>query len=159
MLLVTLVNRFFDACLVAGVVWPFIPQGHLMYATRDASGWNTHTSLLLIVASTLRVFFYHRRAFDEVFLVQAVACIVTQLSMTYIVVKVARKRPSPGGGITHRSSHTLYNSGFTRFWRWTDTQSYFLAVGLLASACYAVLSCSGEVPSICVGPRNDGIRS
>ena len=138
-MLVTFVNRFLDACLVAGVVWPFIPQGHLMYATKDASGWNTLTSLLLIVSSTLRVFFYYCRAFDEVFLFQALFCIVTQLAMTYIVVRVTQKRAAAAshGALSHRS-HTLWNAGLSRFWRWTDAQSYFLAVGLLAAAVYAV---------------------
>ena len=109
-----------------------------MFTSKDASGWNTVTSLLLIVSSVLRLFFYYCKAFDEVFLFQSLFCILTQLTMTYIVVKVTQKRAATAhGGLAHRS-HTLWTSGLSRFWAWTDVQSYFLAVGLLTAGVYAL---------------------
>jgi solute carrier family 66, member 2 len=74
-----------DAGQIAGVTLPYVSQASALLRARDPSGFDLRTSLVLIVASVLRIFYYvalpKQDRFATALLIQAGAAIATQLVM------------------------------------------------------------------------------
>jgi hypothetical protein len=137
-----------DGFVVSGVVWPYIPQARAMREARDASAFSTHTSLIVIVSATLRLFFWFGKRFGTALLLQAVASIAAQLYMLRVVVGINNDVAAGRGGGANGSGGGAGASGalvgaalhaprrakersfldfkVADFWRWTDWESYLL---------------------------------
>lgn len=129
-----------DAFMVAGVVWPYIPQALSINRTRNAEGFSTMVSFVLILSGTLRCFFWLGEPFETVLLVQAIASVLAQLGMMYVVTKAnaaAKKADGP------RAPRRFLDLNPADFWAWDDWLSYLqfviALVLVLALVCKALL--------------------
>lgn len=55
---IQLVSWISSAAMVIGGVVPYVPQYWDIWQTRDAEGFSMHVCLALVVANTLRIFFW-----------------------------------------------------------------------------------------------------
>lgn len=126
-----------DTFVVSGVVWPYIAQIRSMQSLKDASGFSTFTSLILIVSATLRIFFWFGARYGIPLLLQAIASILTQLYIMRVIVKINREKHVNGinnsvGIILSVRKVAYYDRSILDFrskdfWNWTDWESYLLA--------------------------------
>jgi hypothetical protein len=121
-----------------------------MLAKRDASGWSPHTSLVVLVSASLRVFFWAGKRFGTPLLLQALASIATQLAMTWVVVRVQDKDdagPAGGGGARvspRRRERSLLNPA--DFWKWGAFDDYLVAYTVFLVAVMVVNGALHGVP-------------
>lgn len=134
----TLVSSLVDLIVVSGVVWPYYPQAQAILKSKDASAFSTNVSLVLIVSATLRVFFWIGKRFGTALLVQAIASILAQFGMLWVVLKVQNENArsmSSGAALAARrhKDKTFLDFKMEDFWAWNDWESY-----ALAQACFLV---------------------
>jgi hypothetical protein len=122
------------AFVVSGVVWPYYPQARSILAKRDAASFSTTTSLVIIVSATLRCFFWLHQSFGTALLLQAVASILTQFAMVWVVLRVQQDGAEGGSGVSgaavpvrrRREERSVLDLRPADFWRWTDFPSYVI---------------------------------
>lgn len=110
-----------DFFMVAGVVWPYIPQARVIMQTKNTQGFSLMTSLVVILSGTLRCFFWLGRHFDNTLLVQAIVSVITQMVMVVIIVRINGQARAPGD---KRPLKTLSDLEISSFWVWEDVNSY-----------------------------------
>lgn len=72
--------------LVVGQVLPYIPQYRDIKRTKKAEAFSPFVSLILIIANTLRVFFWLGSDFPVVLLIQSLVMITVQMLMVHLCV-------------------------------------------------------------------------
>jgi solute carrier family 66, member 2 len=147
--------------VVSGVVWPYYPQARSILAKRDASAFSTTTSLVIIVSATLRCLFWLHKGFGIALLFQAIAAILAQFGMLWVVLRVQQDGAEGAGGAgagaavpvrrRQREERSLLDLRPADFWRWTDLASYilfhagFVVVLLLVSSAFRGSPLFGEL--------------
>jgi PQ loop repeat len=124
-----------DAAMVFAPVLGYIPQYRDMARNRSAAGFSPLVSLILLVASVLRTFFWIAVRFETTLLLQALVMIFAQLVLVELVVRLNNQHPTKGLG-TSESRLVVGDIGnpawwSEHFWRWRDFASYAAFVGVL----------------------------
>lgn len=128
---------FRDVFMIAGVVWPYYPQARSILATRNPEGFSLLVSLVIIVACTLRVFFWVVKRFETVLLLQAVAAVAAQVAMLAVVMHVKRANgTAPAARFRDLKAAT--------FWAWGDLRSYLEFMALLVICLWGVTTAAGQ---------------
>jgi hypothetical protein len=119
-----------DLIVVSGVVWPWYDQARILLKSRDTSKFSKLTPLILLVSATLRIFYWIGARYGTPLLIQAVASIMTQLAMLWVVVKVENGPQRGGPGVTmaprRRVERSFLDFRAADFWKWTDWESFLL---------------------------------
>lgn len=141
------------SAMVIGGVIPYVPQYLEIKKTQDADGFSLHVCLALLIANSLRIFFWFSKQYELPLLVQSVVMNITMFLMIHLCVKVKRMNASnreltfsaddlrlpkvttdtdTAGSVSTdagvlkraRSRHYLNDLDYKYFWNWSDFQSY-----------------------------------
>lgn len=127
--------------IVFGGVAPYIPQYWTIKKTRNTGGFSLHVCLALLVANILRILFWFGRHYELPLLFQSLLMIAAMLEMVRLCVSVGNDEPKGDRLVLENQSETGAEVGgskaggpfWTRFWKWTDFQSYLEAVSLFVA--------------------------
>ncbi|CAG9797754.1 unnamed protein product [Chironomus riparius] len=78
------------AAMICGGVLPYVPQYRQIYRTQDPEGFSLHVCLALLIANTLRIFFWFSKRYELPLLIQSVVMNITMFLMIHLCVKVRR---------------------------------------------------------------------
>ncbi|RYE99237.1 MAG: PQ-loop repeat-containing protein [Methanobacteriota archaeon] len=129
-----------DVFVVAGVVWPYIPQARSMLATSRPDAFSPLASACILISATARCAFWAAKPFETTLLVQAIASIITQLGLMAVIVHIKQRNRTAaataaaaaaaagtgggsGGAMMARASH-FTDFQLSSFWDWSDFSSY-----------------------------------
>ncbi|XP_070492536.1 solute carrier family 66 member 2 isoform X2 [Chironomus tepperi] len=105
--------------MICGGVLPYVPQYRQIYRTQDPEGFSLHVCLALLLANTLRIFFWFSKRYELPLLIQSVVMNITMFLMIHLCVKVRRNNA------IMRARERVFSDFDSRyFWAWTDFQSY-----------------------------------
>ncbi|KJE92528.1 hypothetical protein CAOG_03478 [Capsaspora owczarzaki ATCC 30864] len=76
------------AFMIFGGVLPYVPQYLAIKQTRNASGFSTFVSLILILANIVRLYFWLGKRFEMALVYQSVVMLVAQLMMLELCVSM-----------------------------------------------------------------------
>ncbi len=101
----------------------YYPQYAEIKKSKDASGFSTAVSGILIISNTIRVFFYLLDPFDVTLLVQSIVVIIGQAALLQLCVvcnaaKMPRTLPKKTFDLSNPHLH---------WWGWSDFQSFVSA--------------------------------
>ncbi|XP_063700553.1 solute carrier family 66 member 2 isoform X1 [Culicoides brevitarsis] len=147
----TVVGWMAASAMVLGGVLPYVPQYRQIKQTQDADGFSLYVCLSLLMANTLRIFFWFSKRYELPLVVQSIVMNITMFLMIHLCVRVKRSNaileakervfsgderatldskenevmglPSQKLKKAH-SRHHLSDFDASYFWAWTDFQSY-----------------------------------
>lgn len=135
----------------------YYPQYAEIQKTRDASGFSTAVSGILIISNTIRVFFFFLDPFDITLLLQAIVVVIGQAALLRLcVVCNAAKLPRTLPKKTYDLSNPHLN-----WWAWSDFGSFVSAwATIVALLCLVtVLGWNSEVVAQAVGMLALGLEA
>ena len=91
-----------------------------MVNTRSAEGFSPYVSLILIMSSLIRLFWWFSERFSDVLLATAVVAVVMQLILTFFWVKI----------MTNDGKKPLKEEAF---WFWNQFSTYLSCLGAIAA--------------------------
>ena len=159
----------FSVTYIVGAIVGYVPQYRTIQTTRNAEGFSTLVSVILISANTMKLFFWFGEKFGLTLVFQAIATIAFQFALIEICLRVGKGSTHPAqafrkpalefqnfqGYLTAWASMVAVTSVFTWIFWWSDW--YFQSVGSLALGLEAVLA----VPQVFKNFQNrstDGLR-
>lgn len=113
--------------MVFGGVVPYVPQYRDIKRSENAEGFSTYVCLVLLVANSLRIFFWFGRHFEYPLLAQSVIMILTMLIMLRLCVLVTSLHEVSTG----RRAFIDFDSRF--FWKWNRFSDYLQAYALFTA--------------------------
>ena len=101
----------------------YIPQSIQISKRGSAKGFSTLTCLILLIANTIRLFFWYGVRFETQLLAQSVFMFLIMLGVMWVCVRA--------GG--EREERRIWGTGLYRhFWKWTRFSDYLtFSVGLI----------------------------
>jgi solute carrier family 66, member 2 len=121
---------FVDVFTVAGVVWPYIPQGISIWKTKESESFSLLTSLVVIISATTRCYYWIEKQYPLPLFIQAIASVLAQLGMVFVVVRTRQhnKLEAVRQGKATRASlankKTFADLDWSSFWAWDDFASF-----------------------------------
>jgi hypothetical protein len=104
-----------DLAMIFGPVAGYVSQYQDIVARRSAEGFSSMVSLILLVANTLRVFFWFCRPFGTSLLLQSIVMIAAQL----LLVQLITRFPTAA-----QRGRRFTDFEWAYFWNWEDFHSY-----------------------------------
>lgn len=127
-------NWVASGVIIFGGVIPYIPQYREIKKRDNAEGFSLYVCLTLLIANTLRIFFWFGKHYEVPLLLQSIFMIITM----FIMIKLCLSVQNRNQVIKVRERvFTDFDTNF--FWKWTDFQSY-LDFMLLFAALVGVLT-------------------
>jgi len=126
-LLQSTVGYVASAAMVFGGVIPYIPQYRDISKQQDNEGFSTYVCLFLLVANSLRIFFWFGHPFETPLLLQSIIMIATMLLMLKLCVKVQNTNE-----ITMRR-RAFIDFDWRFFWKWNRFADYCQALGFFVA--------------------------
>lgn len=80
------------AALIFGPIVGYIPQYEQIRSSGDPAGFSTLVCFILIVANTMRMFFWLLKRFETTLLLQSVAMVLAQLILLELIVRLELQR-------------------------------------------------------------------
>lgn len=77
--------------IVFGGIVPYIPQYKEIKRTEDTEGFSLFVCLTLLIANTLRIFFWFGKQYELPLLIQSVIMNITMLAMIHLCVNIRNK--------------------------------------------------------------------
>ncbi|XP_077982911.1 solute carrier family 66 member 2-like [Glandiceps talaboti] len=130
--IVQILSWIASGCMIFGGVVPYIPQYRDIKKTENADGFSTYVCLALLVANTLRIFFWFGRHYELPLLAQSIIMIVTMMIMLHLCTKVKAL-----SDITSKRRAFLDFDG-RYFWKWNHYSDYVLFMLLFTAFCGAI---------------------
>eukprot|EP00736_Rhodelphis_marinus_P007697 Rmarinus@m.7461 len=84
-----------DLLMIFGPSLAFLPQYLQIKESKNASGYSSTISLILVSANVVRLFFWLYKRFSNVLLYQSIVTIVAQLTLMELVTRVNRQLKRP----------------------------------------------------------------
>lgn len=118
-----------SGAMVIGGLVPYVPQYRDIKRTENPDGFSTYVCLLLLVANSLRIFFWFGHRFELPLLLQSIVMIFTMLAMLNLCVRVQNTNDIS----TRRRAFIDFD--YRYFWKWNRFSDYiwalsfFLAIG------------------------------
>lgn len=78
------------SAMIGGGVLPYVPQYRQIVRTQDPDGFSLLVCLALLIANTLRIFFWFSKRYELPLLIQSVVMNITMFLMIHLCVKVRR---------------------------------------------------------------------
>eukprot|EP00026_Physarum_polycephalum_P011324 Phypoly_transcript_11539.p1 GENE.Phypoly_transcript_11539~~Phypoly_transcript_11539.p1 ORF type:complete len:231 (+),score=29.56 Phypoly_transcript_11539:492-1184(+) len=107
--------------MVFGPVIGYVSQYNEIKKRKNASGFSTLVSLILLLSNILRCFFWLGKSFDVTLVYQAIVMIFAQLIMLHLCVSLGDGKIGGIGDEGFYDSKTFKKRGF---WKWTDFSYY-----------------------------------
>lgn len=117
----TLVKWIASGAMIFGGVVPYVPQYRDIRRTQNAEGFSSYVCLVLLVANSLRIFFWFGRHFEYPLLAQSIIMIITMLVMLQLCVSVQSLHDS---GAVRRA---FIDFDARHFWKWNRFSDYIQA--------------------------------
>ncbi|CAD1472005.1 unnamed protein product, partial [Heterotrigona itama] len=136
-------NWVASGAIIFGGIIPYVPQYKEIKKRNSAEGFSLYVCFTLLIANTLRIFFWFGKHYEIPLLLQSICMIVTMFIMIKLCINVqsrnqvikARERVFSGISncrgktINIYSNVSLIHNTYTDFdanffWKWTDFQSY-----------------------------------
>ncbi|XP_076283235.1 solute carrier family 66 member 2 isoform X2 [Lasioglossum baleicum] len=86
-----LANWLASGAIIFGGIIPYIPQYREIKRTEDAEGFSLYVCLTLLIANTLRIFFWFGKHYEVPLLLQSVFMIITMFIMIKLCVSVQNR--------------------------------------------------------------------
>ncbi|XP_063700554.1 solute carrier family 66 member 2 isoform X2 [Culicoides brevitarsis] len=115
----TVVGWMAASAMVLGGVLPYVPQYRQIKQTQDADGFSLYVCLSLLMANTLRIFFWFSKRYELPLVVQSIVMNITMFLMIHLCVRVKRSN-----AILEAKERVFSDFDASYFWAWTDFQSY-----------------------------------
>lgn len=135
----------------------YYPQYAEIQKTRDASGFSTAVSGILIISNTIRVFFFFLDPFDVTLLIQSIVVVIGQGALLRLCVmcntaKMPRTLPKKSFDLSNPHLH---------WWVWSDFASFVSAwATIVAALCLVtVLGWNSEFVAQAVGMLALGLEA
>ncbi|XP_049857151.1 solute carrier family 66 member 2 isoform X1 [Schistocerca gregaria] len=153
--------------IVFGGIVPYIPQYKEIKRTEDTEGFSLFVCLTLLIANTLRIFFWFGKQYELPLLIQSIIMNITMLAMVHLCVNIRNKNQiirnkdkvfsevsskDDTSGRSHKSNkqrfpvHTFRDFDLQYFWAWTDFISYIDFLIVFHIACGIVMYLFIDVP-------------
>ncbi|XP_078035998.1 solute carrier family 66 member 2 isoform X1 [Augochlora pura] len=123
-----------SGAIIFGGIIPYVPQYREIKKKENAEGFSLYVCLALLIANTLRIFFWFGKHYEVPLLLQSIFMIITMLIMIKLCVSVQNRNQ-----IIKTREHVIADLDANFFWKWTDFQSY-LEFMLLFAAVIGVLT-------------------
>ncbi|XP_076283234.1 solute carrier family 66 member 2 isoform X1 [Lasioglossum baleicum] len=136
-----LANWLASGAIIFGGIIPYIPQYREIKRTEDAEGFSLYVCLTLLIANTLRIFFWFGKHYEVPLLLQSVFMIITMFIMIKLCVSVQNRNQ-----IIKTREHVFADLDANFFWKWTDFQSYLDFMLLFAAVVGVVTYLLVDVP-------------
>lgn len=153
-----------DFLFIFGCFFAYIPQYFEILRTQNINGFSLHVSLLLVVACTLRVFFWYLKKFEDIILYQSLSMIISHLALLYANTSVKSQRnitSSNSSSPKHYKAQRFRQLLLRNFWDWDHLSDYLEFLGcfcismtlitILFRNNYTFIECVGWISLICEG--------
>ncbi|XP_044008295.1 solute carrier family 66 member 2 isoform X2 [Aphidius gifuensis] len=151
-------DRLAEGVMIFGGIIPYIPQYIEIKQKDDADGFSLYVCLALLIANTLRIFFWFGKRFEKPLLVQSILMNITMLIMIRVCVTVRNKNQIIRSKDRVFTDFQSYAEFFLLFgvlgglltYLFVDCQVFVEIIGFLAVLTEAVLG----VPQFCQNLQN-----
>lgn len=142
------INLGLDLSMIFAPVSGYVSQYRKIESQQSQEGFSTKTSLILLLANCMRVFYWYGERFQTVLLVQSLVMILAQLVMLHVSCRFPRKEQR---GHSLLRGFEMRQNGFLRelvghFWQWEDFGSYVFFVTGFNSALIVLTMLFGVSP-------------
>ncbi|XP_076666706.1 solute carrier family 66 member 2 [Andrena cerasifolii] len=127
-------NWVASGAIIFGGIVPYIPQYREIKKRENAEGFSLYVCLTLLIANSLRIFFWFGKRYEMPLLLQSILMIVTMFVMIKLCVTVQNRNQ-----IIKARERVFADFDTNFFWKWTDFQSY-LDFMLLFAALVGILT-------------------
>ncbi|XP_049857153.1 solute carrier family 66 member 2 isoform X3 [Schistocerca gregaria] len=127
--------------IVFGGIVPYIPQYKEIKRTEDTEGFSLFVCLTLLIANTLRIFFWFGKQYELPLLIQSIIMNITMLAMVHLCVNIRNKNQ-----IIRNKDKVFSDFDLQYFWAWTDFISYIDFLIVFHIACGIVMYLFIDVP-------------
>ncbi|XP_076165595.1 solute carrier family 66 member 2 isoform X2 [Ptiloglossa arizonensis] len=127
-------NWIASGAIIFGGIVPYIPQYREIKKREDAGGFSLYVCLALLIANTLRIFFWFGKHYEIPLLLQSIFMIITMFIMIKLCVNVQNRNQ-----MIKAREHVFADFDANFFWKWTNFQSY-LDFMLLFAALVGILT-------------------
>ena len=127
-------NWVASGAIIFGGIVPYIPQYREIKKRENAEGFSLYVCLTLLIANSLRIFFWFGKRYEMPLLLQSILMIVTMFVMIKLCVTVQNRNQ-----IIKARERVFADFDANFFWKWTDFQSY-LDFMLLFAALVGILT-------------------
>lgn len=129
-----LANWTASGAIIFGGIIPYVPQYREIKNREDAEGFSLYVCLTLLIANTLRIFFWFGKRYEIPLLLQSIFMIITMFVMIKLCVSIQNRNQ-----IIKARERVFADFDANFFWKWTDFQSY-LDFMLLFAALVGILT-------------------
>lgn len=123
-----------SGAIIFGGIIPYVPQYKEIKKKENAEGFSLYVCLTLLIANTLRIFFWFGKHYEIPLLLQSIFMIITMFIMIKLCVNVQNRNQ-----VIKIREHVFSDLDTNFFWKWTDFQSY-LDFMLLFAALVGILT-------------------
>ncbi|KAI6661239.1 PQ-loop repeat-containing protein 1-like isoform X4 [Oopsacas minuta] len=112
-----------SAFIIFGGGLAYIPQTYKIYTRGSAKGFSTLTCMILLIANTVRLFFWYGVRFESQLLAQSIFMFLVMLGVMWVCVRAEGER----------EERRIWGRGlYKHFWRWTRFIDYLtFTIGLI----------------------------
>ncbi|XP_053985130.1 solute carrier family 66 member 2 [Hylaeus anthracinus] len=127
-------NWVASGAIIFGGIIPYVPQYREIKKRDNAEGFSLYVCLALLIANTLRIFFWFGKHYELPLLLQSIFMIITMFIMIKLCINVQNRNQ-----IIKAREHVFADFDANFFWKWTNFQSY-LDFMLLFAALVGILT-------------------
>lgn len=123
-----LANWIASGAIIFGGIIPYVPQYKEIKKRENADGFSLYVCLTLLIANTLRIFFWFGKRYEVPLLLQSILMIIAMFIMIKLCINVQNRNQVIK---VRERVFTDFDPNF--FWKWTDFQSYLDFILLFAA--------------------------
>ncbi|XP_076638074.1 solute carrier family 66 member 2 [Colletes latitarsis] len=127
-------NWVASGAIIFGGIIPYVSQYREIKKRENAEGFSLYVCLALLIANTLRIFFWFGKHYEIPLLLQSIFMIITMFIMIKLCITVQNKSQ-----MIKAREHVFTDFDINFFWKWTNFQSY-LNFMLLFGALVGILT-------------------
>ncbi|XP_016912116.2 solute carrier family 66 member 2 [Apis cerana] len=127
-------NWVASGAMIFGGIIPYVPQYKEIKKRDSAEGFSLYVCLTLLIANTLRIFFWFGKHYEIPLLLQSIFMIVAMFIMIKLCISVQSRNQ-----VIKVRERVFSDFDANFFWKWTDFQSY-LDFMLLFAALIGILT-------------------
>lgn len=112
-------NLIASGAIIFGGIIPYVPQYREIKKSDNAEGFSLYVCLALLVANTLRIFFWFGKHYEVPLLLQSIFMIFTMFIMIKLCINVQNRNQ-----VIKVKERVFLDFDTKFFWKWTNFRSY-----------------------------------
>ncbi|CAL7951200.1 unnamed protein product [Xylocopa violacea] len=121
-------NWIASGAIIFGGIVPYVPQYKEIKKRDNAEGFSLYVCLTLLIANTLRIYFWFGKHYEIPLLLQSIFMIITMFIMIKLCINVQNRNQ-----VIKVKERVFSDFDANFFWKWTDFQSYIDFILLFAT--------------------------